>query len=290
MFGLLNLDKPPGLTSRDVVNRVQRLVKPDKAGHAGTLDPLATGVLVVAIGQATRLVEYVQRMPKTYRATFLLGRTSDTEDVEGQVTALSEAPIPTEMQIRGALPQFMGTIQQRPPAYSALKVAGERAHELARRGAAFELAPRPIEILRLDLVRYDYPEVELLVRCGSGTYIRSLGRDIALSLGTQAILQSLRREAIGPFRAVEALALEALSLRALQQRLMPTVMALGDMPRIEVSAQELRKLARGQSVENRWDSAATELAAVDEAGELIAIVVPAEHAGLRAEKCFVPQQ
>src|SRR2546421_8832609 len=118
MFGLLNIDKPAGMTSRDVVNVVQRLVRPHKAGHAGTLDPLATGVLVVAIGPATRLVEYIQRMPKTYLATFLLGRTSDTDDALGKVIERPAAPVPTKAEIEAALPQFIGTIEQRPPAYS----------------------------------------------------------------------------------------------------------------------------------------------------------------------------
>jgi tRNA pseudouridine55 synthase len=286
MFGLLNLDKPPRLTSRDVINRIQRLVKPLKVGHAGTLDPLATGVLVVAIGQATRLVEYVQRMPKSYRATFLLGHTSDTEDVEGQVTALSETPTPTELQIRGALPEFIGTIQQRPPAYSALKVAGERAHELARRGAVVELAARPVQVFDIQLVRYDYPELTLVIRCGSGTYIRSLGRDIARATGTDAVMSALRRESIGTFHVEDAVRLDELSFDAVRQRLLPPVAALGDIPRIEASYDESLRLAQGQAVANRWNVAAPEIAALDAAQHLIAILVPAGPNELRAEKCF----
>src|SRR5206468_2581373 len=146
------------LTSRDVVNRVQRLVRPHKVGHAGTLDPQATGVLVLALGPATRLVEYVQQMPKTYQATFLLGRTSDTEDIAGTVVELPAPVVPTRAEIETAIPRFLGTIEQRPPAYSALKVAGRRAYELARRGDAVELAPRSIEVHSLEIVRYDYPE------------------------------------------------------------------------------------------------------------------------------------
>src|SRR5262245_35406014 len=203
MFGLLNIDKPAGLTSRDVVSRVQRLVRPQKVGHAGTLDPLATGVLVVAVGPATRLVEYVQRMPKTYQGTFLLGRTSDTEDVEGEVVELDSPPVPTRAEIDAALPRFIGTIEQRPPAYSALKVAGRRAHKLARRGEAVELAPRPVEIHAIELLRYEYPEMELRIDCGSGTYVRSLGRDVAEAVDTGAVMAALRRLAIGPFQAAE---------------------------------------------------------------------------------------
>ena len=136
LFGLLNVNKPAGVTSRDVVNRVQRLVRPERVGHAGTLDPLATGVLVVCLGPATRLVEYLQRLRKRYRAAFLLGRTSDTEDIEGQVVELAAPPRPTPAQIAAVLPRFLGQIEQVPPAFSALKLAGRRAYELARAGAA----------------------------------------------------------------------------------------------------------------------------------------------------------
>src|SRR5205823_5221065 len=148
--------------------RVQRLVRPHKVGHAGTLDPLATGVLIVAIGPATRLVEYIQRMPKTYQGTFLLGRTSNTEDVEGAVVELPNAAVPMREEILAAIPRFLGTIEQRPPAFSALKIAGRSAYKLARRGEAIELAPRPVEIHAIDLLGYQYPELELRVRCGSG--------------------------------------------------------------------------------------------------------------------------
>ena len=286
MFGLLNLDKPAGVTSRDVVNRVQRLVRPHKVGHAGTLDPLATGVLVVAIGPATRLIEYVQRMAKAYQGTFVLGRTSDTEDIEGQVTELSSPPVPTMSEIQAALPRFLGAIEQRPPAYSALKVAGRRAYELARRGDAVELPPRTVQIDELKLVRYAYPELELVVHCGGGTYIRSLGRDIAEALGTGAVMSKLRRLAVGPFREAEALAPGGLTLEEIHRRLLPAVMALGELRRIALHADELARIARGQSIANRWCESATELAALDESGNLAAIL---ESAGelLRPTKCFI---
>ena len=271
MFGLLNLDKPAGVTSRDVVNRVQRLVRPHKVGHCGTLDPLATGVLVVAIGPATRLVEYVQRMPKTYRGTFLLGRSSDTEDIEGQVTERPSAPIPTELQLRAVLPQFLGTIQQVPPAYSALKVAGQRSYDLARGGNAAEHPPRPVVIESLEIVRYAYPELELLIRCGSGTYVRSLGRDLARAVGTEAVMSALRREAIGPFHAAESTSSGDLTLDSIRVRLLPPGMALGAMPQISISAEEQHRLALGQSIASGVAQAG-ELAAVNAAGDLVAIL------------------
>ena len=250
MIGFLNVDKPAGITSRDVVNRVQRLVRPDKAGHAGTLDPLATGVLVVAIGSATRLVEYVQRLPKIYQGTFLFGRMSDTEDVEGAVIELTDAPIPGLAEIEAALPTFVGTIEQRPPAYSAVKVAGKRAYKMARRGETVELAARPVEIHSLKLVRYEYPELELLVHCGSGTYIRSLGRDLAESLGTAAVMSQLRRLAIGPFQIEDAVDLNDLSPDLIKDRLLPLTMALGGIPRVVVSPEEVVRLAKGQKIED----------------------------------------
>jgi len=290
MFGLLNLDKPAGLTSRDVVNRVQRLVRPHKVGHAGTLDPLATGVLVVAIGTATRLIEYVQRMEKRYRGTFLLGRTSDTEDVAGLVVELAGASVPTEEQIRETLPQFIGTIEQRPPAFSALKVAGQRAYDLARRGDAVELAPRPVEIYAIEVLRYDDPELELRIRCGSGTYIRSLGRDLAQALGTDAIMSALRREAIGPFQANEALSVDRLDAETIHQRLQSAAVGLGEMPRVVVNEDEMAHLARGQAIRNRFGVNAHEVAALDSADNLAAILVPATAELLRPTKCFVATQ
>ncbi|MCI0358171.1 MAG: tRNA pseudouridine(55) synthase TruB [Planctomycetaceae bacterium] len=286
MFGLVNVNKPAGITSRDVVNRVQRLVRPDKVGHAGTLDPLATGVLVVAIGPATRLVEYVQRMPKTYRGTFLLGRTSDTEDIEGTVHELADPPRPTADQVQTATRRLVGTIDQVPPAYSALKIGGQRAYELARRGQAVELQSRPVEIYSLDLVSYSYPELTLLVRCGSGTYVRSLGRDLARSLGSDAVMSALRREAIGPFTIDSAVDGDALTMAAFQSHMLSPLLAVSQLPRIDVSGDEARRLAMGQAIDNRWDKTEEEIAAVGPRQELIAIVVPVEAGKLRANKSF----
>ncbi|HZN32160.1 MAG TPA: tRNA pseudouridine(55) synthase TruB [Pirellulaceae bacterium] len=285
MFGFLNIDKPGGVTSRDVVNRVQRLVRPHKVGHAGTLDPLATGVLVVAVGPATRLIEYVQRLPKTYLATFLLGRSSDTEDIAGEVVELPGAAVPTETQLRAALPQFLGTIQQRPPAFSALKVAGQRAYDLARRGDAVELLPRPVEIYDLEILRYAYPELQLLIRCGSGTYVRSLGRDLAESLGTAAVMSALRRLVIGPFTAETAIAADSLSASSIEHQLLSPLMALGEMPRIEVNEAASLRLAQGQAIENRWNVSSAEVAAVNSAGQLVAILSPLAER-LRPQRCF----
>lgn len=285
MFGLLNLDKPAGVTSRDVVNQVQRLVRPVKVGHAGTLDPLATGVLVIGLGPATRLVEYVQRMPKTYLATFELGKQSDTEDVEGNVVTLVDPPIPNEANIRVVLPRFLGKIQQRPPAYSALKVDGQRAYALARRGTTVELTPREIEVHSLELVEFTYPTLRLRIVCGSGTYVRSLGRDLARTLGTEAVMSVLRREAIGPFLVGEAIDPRTLSRESIHQRLLPPALAVASLPQAVISSDDARRFELGQRVVNRWAIVTDEVAAIDAAGQLVAIASAAAD-GLQPLKYF----
>jgi tRNA pseudouridine55 synthase len=248
MFGLLNLDKPRGVTSRDVVNRVQPLVRPAKVGHAGTLDPLATGVLVVCIGPATRLVEYVQRMPKRYRGTFLLGRTSPTEDTEAEVKLLDGAPQPCAADVQRAAAALVGEIEQRPPAFSAVKVAGRRAYELARRGSDVVLAPRPVTVYRLEVARYEYPELVLDVECSGGTYVRSLGRDLAESLSTGAVMSALVRMAIGGFSLERAHAPDDLTAGTLREWLMPPASALGEMPQVTLGQAQLDRLACGQPI------------------------------------------
>jgi tRNA pseudouridine55 synthase len=281
MFGLLNLCKPTGVTSRDVVNRVQRLVKPHKVGHAGTLDPLASGVLVVCLGPATRLIEYVQRMPKRYLATFLLGRQSDTEDMEGMVVEIPHPPIPTEPEVRAALPSFLGCIQQLPPAYSALKVEGKRAYDLARQGETPDLKPRPIEVHSIDLIEYAYPQLTLDIRCGSGTYVRSLGRDIARALGTEAVMSALTRTEIGPFQVSQALSGDDITPQSIDRAFIPPQMALGTMPTFKVSEQDEAFLRNGRQIERRDIGSAIgsqteqeQIALLTSSGRLLAIVVP----------------
>jgi tRNA pseudouridine55 synthase len=272
LFGLLNVHKPSGKTSRDVVNQIQRLVRPAKIGHAGTLDPLASGVLVIGLGQATRLVEYVQQMPKQYRATFLLGRTSTTEDIEGTVTVLMNAPTPTRTQLDDAAGQLTGKIDQRPPAFSALKVDGRRAYALARAGETFELAPRIIEVRSLEIIRYEYPELVVDVECGSGTYVRSLGRDLAELVGTGAVMSALVRTAIGPFKLDRAIDPGILDRNDMGRHLLPAVLALcGLMSQCVVSDEEVKRLSNGMPIAAPA-AAAEECAAVDREGKLVAIL------------------
>jgi len=285
-FGLLNVDKPPGLTSRDAVNRVQRMIRPAKIGHAGTLDPLATGVLVLGLGPATRLVEYVQRMKKVYRGTFLLGRTSDTEDIQGQVVELRDAPRPSRHQIADALPPLTGVIQQMPPAFSALKIRGRRAYDLARRGQTVDLQPRSVHVYAIRLLAYDYPELQLEITCGSGTYIRSLGRDLARSLGTGAVMSGLQRTAIGPFRVEDACPLDALTDQTLADRLLAPRLAIADLPTIELADDQIRRILHGQTIENDWQCSGEEIAALDRSGHLIAILTPRHRGELKPVKNF----
>lgn len=284
LLGILNVSKPAGLTSRAVVDRVDRLIRPIRSGHAGTLDPLATGVLVICVGQATRLIQYVQRMPKTYHATFLLGHRSETDDTEGEVIPLTDPPIPSQNEIDRLLPQFTGDIQQVPPAHSAVKLAGKRAYKLARRGIAVEIAPRTVTIHSITVRRYEYPTLDLDVVCGSGTYIRSLGRDLGAALGTAAIMTALERSAIGSFNIKDAVTPDDLDLAALERNLQPALVALPDVPRVALTDAQLIEIRSGRPILSSWlasepspsekrqGEGALELAALDPTGQLAALL------------------
>lgn len=286
--GLLNLAKPSGVTSRRVVDGVARIVRPARCGHAGTLDPLAEGVLVVCVGAATRLIEYVQRLPKRYRGTFILGATSPTEDTDGAWTRLSDPPIPTLEALADAARQFLGPISQRPPAYSAKKVAGRRAYDLARSGREVELEPTIVEIHRLEVASYDYPQLALEVECGSGTYIRSLGRDLARALGTDAVMSALVRTAIGPFTLETAVPMDSLTAEIAAARMLPPVEAVRSLPRLELSADDARRLLLGQSLFRPDTSGASsvgeEFAAIGPGGQLVAIVARLEEGRIKPLK------
>jgi tRNA pseudouridine55 synthase len=286
MFGLLNLNKPSGITSRRVVDRVQRLVRPDKVGHAGTLDPLACGVLVLGVGQATRLVEYIQEMPKHYSATFLLGRTSTTEDIEGQLTELAGAAPPARDALDEAARELSGEIAQRPPSFSALKVAGQRAYDLARAGREVELAPRTVRIYRLEIVHYAYPELRLEIECSGGTYVRSLGRDLAERAGTAAVMAALTRTAIGPFTLDDAVPPEVLSADNLAEHLLPPILAVrGRMGEVVLSPDQLNRLAHGLPIRASLVGC-DRCAALDPEGRLAAILTRRSGDEFRAIKNF----
>jgi tRNA pseudouridine55 synthase len=272
--GLLNLNKPVGMTSRRVVDRVMRLGRRLKAGHAGTLDPLASGVLIVCVGTATRLIPYVQAMPKRYRGTFLLGRQSPTEDVEGPVSELVDPPIPSLDALRQAARGLTGEILQRPPEFSALKIEGRRAYDLARAGKPVDLRPRPVSVYRLEIEAYQYPELKLAVECGSGTYVRSLGRDLAASLGTAAVMSELVRLAIGSFTLEDATSLENLDPEHWSERLLPPLRAVEKLPHVTLGGDETRRVRTGQAIAKEFPQDPPELAAVSADGRLVAILRP----------------
>jgi tRNA pseudouridine55 synthase len=278
-FGLLNINKPSGISSRDAVNRVQQLVKPAKVGHAGTLDPLASGVLVLCLGPATRLIPYVQRMSKRYRATFILGQTSDTEDITGTVSDVARAEWVTAQQVESVLPAFTGEIMQRPPAYSALKVDGQRAYKRARRGETVDIPARSITIHNIQMRSFDYPNMQLDIECGSGTYVRSLGRDIAERLGTGAVMSALVRTAVGPFDIDSALAFDGLDAESLSANMIDPLSGVSELPTVALTAEEIERIGRGQLIANRFSALSTigddqHCAAVDDMQHLVAILVP----------------
>ncbi len=205
MFGILNLSKPAGVTSRDVVNVVQRIVKPFKVGHAGTLDPMATGVLLVCVGKATRLISLLQEAPKTYHAEFILGQRSDTDDSTGNVEDVELlGPQPTEQQVKDGLTTYIGTINQVPPAFSAVKVAGQRAYAKARRGEEVTLAAKQVVVHDIQLLHYRWPSMTVAITCGTGTYIRSIARDLGEQLQCGGLMNALERSRIGRFNVASA--------------------------------------------------------------------------------------
>jgi tRNA pseudouridine55 synthase len=232
MNGLLVIDKPGGMSSRDVVNRVQRwFPRRTKIGHAGTLDPLATGVLVLGVGAATKLVERIQQMGKVYRTRLRLGATSDTDDADGAITPVPGAVPPTIDIVRDALPTFVGRIEQVPPAYSAVKVSGARSYDLARCGRAVALAARPVDVYAITLLGYDWPHLDLEIECGKGTYVRSIGRDLGVKLGCGAHVQTLRRTRVGPFTAEQGVGLNVPPEVGREKLLPVSVLDQSELPR-----------------------------------------------------------
>jgi tRNA pseudouridine55 synthase len=247
--GLLVIDKPSGMTSRAVVNRVQRwFPRGTRIGHTGTLDPLATGVLVLCVGVATRLVEYVQAMPKSYQAGLLLGAQSDTDDMEGSVTQVDVEQVPDLPAIDAGLQSFVGEVDQVPPNFSAVKLTGRRACDLARRGRVVTLQPRKVTIYGIDILYFDYPRLEVEVRCGKGTYIRSLARDLGDKLGCGALIETLRRTRVGPFIVEDALPLDVGDAVA-RARLLPVEAAVSELPRVVVDQETASALGHGRGVE-----------------------------------------
>jgi tRNA pseudouridine55 synthase len=294
--GILIVAKPPGPTSHDIVALVRRLSGLRRVGHGGTLDPFASGVLPVFLGRATRMVEYHLGDPKEYRAVICFGARSTTDDPEGELTP-GEGSLPRRDDVEAALSPFTGRISQRPPDYSAVKIAGRRAYELARRGQRPEIRSRDVDISSLELTAWDDTDAErpcatLDVHCSAGTYIRALARDLGDALGCGAYLGSLVRLASGPFRLDAALPLD--ELRAilgrdeLSRHVLPPDAGLEALPAITLAPAECALLVRGQSVRAPAGVGSTSLPVrvIDESGRLVAM---ARCAGgvLRPDKVFV---
>jgi tRNA pseudouridine55 synthase len=251
--GWVVLDKPLGMTSTTAVAAVRRIFKAEKAGHAGTLDPLASGVLPIALGEATKTVPFVQDGRKIYRFTVRFGIETDTDDAEGTETARSESR-PSREAIEALLPAFTGTIMQTPPQFSALKVDGERAYDLARGGETVELAAREIEIDYFALISMpDADHAEFEVECGKGTYVRSLARDIGRTLGCLGHVSALRRTLVGDFRESATVNLVQLEQAGADEALLhallqPVAAGLQSLPAVRVSEPDAQRLVQGQSV------------------------------------------
>ena len=268
--GVLNLNKPIGLTSRDVVDRVARPLRKIKVGHAGTLDPLASGVLVVCVGSATRLIEYVQRMPKTYFARIRLGATSDTLDADGRVVETVDPPIPSRDELNAALATQIGTIQQLPPDFSALKIKGERAYDLARAGKPVTLAARPVTITRAELLTYAWPFADVEIDCGSGTYIRSIARDLGESLGCGGLIEGLTRKRIGRFSLEDAVEPTDLDRETIARLLRPSLDAVAALPQVRISVEDREAIVQGRSIGAETETSG-EVSLIGPHGELVAI-------------------
>src|SRR5512136_917887 len=275
--GILVVDKPVGLTSHDVVDIIRRGTNIRRAGHTGTLDPRASGVLVVLIGPAVRLSEFVSAADKRYQAILRLGSSTDTYDAEGRFTQQSTTPVNvTEQQFNEVLQRFVGEIEQTPPAYSAVKLHGRKAYEMARQGEEVEIAPRKINVYHLEILEWAPPEVVIDVHCSSGTYVRSLANDVGTALGCGAYLVGLRRTKSGRFTLRDATPLrklqEAFTSGSWYQYLIPAAEALGDWPAIELSPDEVEGVRHGHRVKVVGEPTETKVRGVSIAGELIAIM------------------
>ena len=283
--GLICIDKPSGQTSHDTVNAIRRLTGIRRVGHAGTLDPLATGLLLVCVGRATRLLEYLVGQPKTYLATVQLGRQTTTYDAEGEIT--SESPVEiTQGELAAALDNFRGTISQLAPMYSAVKVDGQPLYRRARKGETIERPARTVTIHELDLLGWDDSLVELRINCSSGTYIRSLAHDLGQLLGCGAYLAGLRRTVIGSFSLADALPLPDLTPQDWRRHLRSSDSAVEHLARLDLSSEEALTLYYGQTLQRRAGQTEDSPArAYDEEDNFVGIVA-GDSQSWRAKKIF----
>jgi tRNA pseudouridine55 synthase len=290
--GILILNKPTGLTSRAIVDQVVSLVPRSKVGHAGTLDPLACGILIVCIGAATRLVENVQELSKSYRTVIRLGAHSDTLDADGRIAIEPSPRVPLLPEIERAAASLSGEVVQQPPAHSALKIKGQRAYDLARAGRTLVLAPRRVRIDRIAVLDYKWPRLELTIDCGGGTYIRSIARDLGEALGCGGFVESLVRTRIGPFGLEQAIDPKALSVESLVHHLRPALDAVAGLPRLTLDGGQVEAVAQGRRLSTRdvWavPGSGGSVAIVDAAGTLVALgEIDPEHGWLQPRKVLI---
>ncbi len=273
--GVLVVDKPVGLTSHDVVQIIRRGTNIHRAGHTGTLDPRASGVLVVLVGPAVRLSEYVSASDKRYQATIHLGSTTDTFDSEGKITSSGSVDEISEEQFEQTLKKFIGEIQQVPPPYSAIKIQGRKAYEMAREGEDVELQPRTIQVYSLELLEWNPPEAVIDVFCSSGTYVRSLANDLGVALGCGAHLVGLRRTKSGRFTLRDAVPLrrlqEAFHVGDWYKFLIPAAEALGDWKSIELDGDEVELIRHGHRITALGDLKGW-VRGISQQGDLVALM------------------
>jgi tRNA pseudouridine55 synthase len=289
--GALLVDKPGRVTSHDVVASVRRLARQRRCGHTGTLDPFATGLLVICLGKATRLARFVSGASKSYLTTVRFGFSTDTYDRTGQVTGAASDSCPGRHELEAALGGFRGVQEQMPPLFSAKRIDGKRSHRLARAGVEVQPAPATVTILELALVDFEPPRARLALSVSSGTYVRSLAHDLGKRLGCGAHLEELRRTRIGPFTVEEASTLETLSALAfegrLHERLLSPAELLRDLPRVDVSADGVKLLVHGRDVpRGEWKPPVAgpgvsrgPLRACDELGDLVSVAQVHEESG-----------
>jgi tRNA pseudouridine55 synthase len=264
--GILVLKKPSGPTSREMVDRVAGLFPRTKVGHAGTLDPLASGVLIICVGSATRLTDELHELNKSYRTVIRLGARSDTDDALGSIVAMDEPPVPGMHELDDALKPMRGKVMQQPPEHSALKIKGKRAYDLARAGRPVALVPRMVQIDRIEVLAYTWPYLELEIDCSKGTYIRSIARDVGNSLGCGGFVQSLERTRIGPFSLEQSVALEDLGADDVAALLRPSLEAVGYLRRVTLDEALLAAVLQGRAI------AAPESLTREESAGLVALV------------------
>ena len=273
--GVLVVDKPSGITSHDVVNVVRRLARTRRVGHAGTLDPMATGVLVVLVGPATRLSRFAMRGDKRYHSVVRLGEITNTYDADGEITERRTVTV-DRAAIEDALTAFVGPIEQIPPMYAAIKVKGRKLYELARQGKEIQREPRAVTIHAIDILDWQPPDLTLDIACSSGTYIRSLAHDLGQQLGCGGHIRELRRKASGPFTIAQARPLAELEeLYAeghLTEALLPPRTALSVMPAAIMTPEQERALRYGQQIDLQTSAAAESIQAHDSQGNLIAVL------------------